>query len=335
MGSPHFVRLFASDSSGSETPVSPLPESPHTLLKRIAASAIVVLMATCFIAAFTFYGVISISLGRIFLFITFILGAGGVVFSEWLWRKDVSIKVFVGFIVVIIWGGALIWVDRWAREHGTLSESAHATATSPVVAAERPKTNVPRYVETRNPTTNSPCLQDFKGHFYSDYSHLPGGPDLKRPLIVINTGEVPAAHSDLPDGTMYLFFKLVLTNRGETSIVKNWTLCMVEDGHAAIYNVVQIPKNIPPIVGTTEMITPEKSLVDNVIKNPIEHAHTAGGWVAFLLPKEAADRWRNGKPLKSAFRFKDYLDHEYAFEFDYDPTAKRSMNDYYEPGAPN
>jgi hypothetical protein len=134
-------------------------------------------------------------------------------------------------------------------------------------------------------------------------------------------------------GNTLLFVKIVLTNRGEASIVKNWDVCLILDGKPFIYPIAAIPPQ-GITTGTIEKITPEDSLVDKAIRVPIEHAHTAGGWVCFKIPgTELIKSWTSKKEIpKGSIRFKDYLDHWYSFEFD-GGGFSAEIQDLYVPGA--
>jgi len=181
------------------------------------------------------------------------------------------------------------------------------------------------------PKDATPCTMK-DGKYYRDYLSLPGGPKLRRPMLVVNTGTLPYVGADVT-GTFQLFLELVLTNRGEASIVKNWEVCLIHNNKPFIFDSAEIPTSGVLITGTSERITPEKSLVDNVIRTPIEHAHTAGGWVAFTIPnKELEDSLISGKEVvKGSIRFKDYLDHKYSFDFEAGVPGKVQT---YVPGAP-
>jgi hypothetical protein len=227
--------------------------------------------------------------------------------------------------------------SRLKRELVPTTASAHRTEQSQsgelkAIDPHSSKLTTPSKINLRHRDV-TPC--DLRnGSFYSSYSDMPGGPNLRRPLIVVNEESFPVATSEnVGNGSVFLFMKLVLTNRGETSIVKDWELCTVEDGRAVKYQSVAIPKLIEPMAASGEMITPEKSLVDNAVKTPIKHAHTVGGWVTFKVTKETADRWKSGKHMKGSVQYRDYLDHLYSFGFDYDPTTRPTTA--YVPGAPD
>ena len=86
----------------------------HTLVKRIVGSALVVFIVTLLIAALTFYGVINMALARLCLILVFLLGVGGIVFSEWVWSQDRKMKIWVGIGATIVWAISLVGLDRWA-----------------------------------------------------------------------------------------------------------------------------------------------------------------------------------------------------------------------------
>jgi hypothetical protein len=52
-----------------------------------------------------------------------------------------------------------------------------------------------------------------KGKFYSDYTLLPGGPKLERPMLVLSMGTFPFVMVEVK-GTYLLAFELVISNRG-------------------------------------------------------------------------------------------------------------------------
>ena len=210
-----------------------------------------------------------------------------------------------------------------------------STAPPPMLPVDKsaitPNVKVAKKTARFERKEDTPCTPK-EGKFYSDYVTLPGGPRLQRPLLVLNTGTYPVLVVAINEVNL-LVFELVITNRGEASIAKNWELCLVHDGKPIRFNPAKIPPEGIP-VSATERITPDKSLVDNAIRVPIEHAHTAGGWVVFKVSDTALiDGWKNGKePFKGSIQFKDYLDHFSSFDFDMDSTSK--VLDTYVPGAP-
>ena len=203
---------------------------------------------------------------------------------------------------------------------------------APVWAAEKPAIPPPaRKPHHVVPHHGSACTPK-TGKWYPDYNSVPGGPRLDRPMVVANLGTSPLLMSQI-GGDTYLFMKIVLTNRGEESIVKNWELCLVEDGKPLTYEAAEIPSTGVTIPGAAERITRENSLIDSAIKNPIAHAHTAGGWVTFKIPgtPPVGDLEDKGT-LKGDLIFRDYLDHKYFFDM---TGSIGTAPNLYVPGAPD
>jgi hypothetical protein len=175
----------------------------------------------------------------------------------------------------------------------------------------------------------TPCTPKL-GKFYSDYSALPGGPKLERPMLVLNMGTYPFVMAEI-NGTNLLAFELVISNRGEASIAKNWELCLVHEGKPVLFAPARIPSD-GIVISANDRITPEKSLIDHAIQIPVEHAKTAGGWAVFKADDASVlAGLRSGKETVSgSIRFKDYLDHLSSFEFE---GATGKAPDIYVPGA--
>jgi hypothetical protein len=200
----------------------------------------------------------------------------------------------------------------------------------PTIAAIPPKSVPSHHVSFEKDRPNNPCIPK-TGRFYSDPTKLPGGPKLQRPELIMNFGSTPFFAQEVADETM-LYFELVITNRGEASIVKGWELCLVVNGKTKTYQVAQIPVSGVAIPGSYWRITRDNSLVDNAIRNPIDHAHTAGGWVVFKMPGTLATNGLTNPDLVGTIVFRDYLDHKSTAAFARNPESKV---DFYVPGAPN
>jgi hypothetical protein len=168
------------------------------------------------------------------------------------------------------------------------------------------------------------------GTYYPDASSLPGGPKLQRPVVILNRDVIPMGTTFFAGDTL-LLMKVVLINRGEASIVKDWQLCIVRDGKPFTYRPAPIPSMGIPIIGTSDKITPDQSLIDNVIRTPIERADTAGGWITFKVTTDVAGDYIAGKRFQGSLRYKDYLDHEYSFDFG--PSGDTKDTNVYIPGA--
>lgn len=117
-----------------------------TTVKRIIGSAFVVLIITFLIAGFQFYGVISAGLGELCFTAAWLIGTLWLIFSGWLWDREVSTKVFVGVIGSIIWGVCLLYVNGWAE--------GHRQVTRPTQTQKQP--GLPQYLPNPPRPSHSP-----------------------------------------------------------------------------------------------------------------------------------------------------------------------------------
>jgi hypothetical protein len=162
------------------------------------------------------------------------------------------------------------------------------------------------------PASANACLANAKGKYHSDYSQLPGGPNEKRPWLAVSLGESNGGFG-LLDGDSFFLVQLTLVNRGEASIAKDWTLCLVEDGNITRYRVSEIPVAGFPVQADKTVITirPSESLAEKTIATPIPHGNAVMGWLFFRIPGRAVyDRYKEQHSKEFAIQFKDYLEHE-------------------------
>ena len=125
----------------------------------------------------------------------------------------------------------------------------------------------------RIPPTERPCTQSAVGYGRDGLENLPGGADLKRPRLLLDVDRF--AFTEWSDKFDDVFFEVDVTNRGETSITKNWRLCLAH-GKEPLYfdaQVVNDPQFQPDIAKAT-------------FTTSIEHGHVARGWLRFHVPKE-------------------------------------------------
>jgi len=106
---------------------------------------------------------------------------------------------------------------------------------------------------------------------------LPGGPSLHEPKLMIDGHRIRIQTSSLDPEHLQLFFEIEVTNRGESSIAKDWRLCLSQDGKHAEYFEAQDFEPQKDI---------KASLADATLQSPIEHGRTAKGWLLFVLPKD-------------------------------------------------
>jgi hypothetical protein len=138
------------------------------------------------------------------------------------------------------------------------------------------------------------------GRGLAGLAELPGGPNLKKPYLLVEPTRYWFEHwTDNDD--FELFFEVETTNRGETSIAKNWILCMVQaDGKAVEF----FPE---PFVSTAYSTIDARavSLVDSTLSSPVEHGRTAKGWISFKLPLKKFSNFPN---VSGSLQCRDYLE---------------------------
>jgi hypothetical protein len=142
------------------------------------------------------------------------------------------------------------------------SVSLPPTPAPPVVAPSSAKKTGHVLYSNPHPT---PCSMTV-GTYYPNPLMLPGGLQLKRPVFYYE-GNYETAFFWKNDSYLVLF-ELMLTNRGEESVVKNWKLCLLDDGKPVRFDLGEIPDEGILLQATGEKITKEDSLPERLIRNP-------------------------------------------------------------------
>jgi len=164
----------------------------------------------------------------------------------------------------------------------------------------------------------SPCL-DKQGRIFSlnDLSSFPGGSGAKRPWLVFTPKGVTVIGRSSEVNTYDLLFDVDLVNRGETSIAKDWKLCVLENG---------VPHRYPAKLYSDEteaVFGKQPSLANITFPKPVEHGSGARGWLLFSIPKMLlAKDWSAIGGLEC----RDYLDHKTSVAFGFSapkPVTKK------------
>jgi hypothetical protein len=111
----------------------------HTLFRRFLGSAIVVVMLSLVIAGLQFYGVINMALGRFCFELVWIIGVGGIIFSEWVWKKKLWLKLVVGSVASAVLGIGIYCLDAWAKTHGS-----PVSPSVPLITQNTAQANLPQ-----------------------------------------------------------------------------------------------------------------------------------------------------------------------------------------------
>lgn len=107
------------------------------------------------------------------------------------------------------------------------------------------------------------------------------------------------------EGQVDLLFYAEITNRGEASIAKDWSLCLVQDNKPSYYT----PESIDS--GYLGMVPAGRSLAENTSRVPIEHGHMAEGWLLFRLPRNSI----NVTSFSGSVGCRDYLEEQVFMTF--------------------
>ena len=105
---------------------------------------------------------------------------------------------------------------------------------------------------------------------------------------------------------MGILIELSLTNRGTSSIARNWSLCVVHGGDALRYRPSDV--TLEPMTAYSD----KASLEDISIQTPIETGHAITGWLVFYVPRSVMT---GTDPFNGGVEFSDYLGHRYSILF--------------------
>lgn len=162
----------------------------------------------------------------------------------------------------------------------------------------------------RVPASQRPCSNTRIEYGEEGLENLPGGADLKRPRLLLSP--VSFGITEWSNQLDDLLFEIDVTNRGESSIAKDWRLCLVHGKTALYFNAQPL---LDPSRGT--------DLARSTFSNSIEHGHVVRGWLRFSVPKEDVDL----KSLAGTLECRDYLERDsqllFAADKDNHQTQKR------------
>jgi hypothetical protein len=140
----------------------------------------------------------------------------------------------------------------------------------------------------------SVCANGSKtGHGLKGIESLPGGPSLHKPGLIIDGHRVRIQWSSLDPEHIETLFEIEVTNRGESSIAKDWRLCLSQAGKAVYFDA----QDLKPENGI------KTSVADVTLQSPIEHGRTVKGWLLFVLPKD-----QDLQKFTGSIQCRDYLD---------------------------
>jgi len=148
------------------------------------------------------------------------------------------------------------------------------------------------------------------GYGLEGLNELPGGPTLKKPWLLLQPTKYEIEEW-ADNGQIDMLFYAEVTNRGEATIAKDFTLCLMKDGQATFYR----PESLGP--GYLNVVKTGESLVENTRARKIEHGQMAEGWLLFRLPSKALDI----SSFSGSLACRDYLERQAVSVFQTDPQS--------------
>lgn len=161
---------------------------------------------------------------------------------------------------------------------------------------------------------SSPCLEKgVKVYSLNDLTSYPGGSHARRPWLVLNANHYSFTKLVNHPELFVLMFDVSLVNRGEASIAKDWSLCVIYHGNARWFGAEDYSAE-------TKRLFPDRpSIKDTTFSNPVEHGHGARGWLLFTVPSNSI---REEELTIGSLQCKDYLDHKTSLIFGFEtPSA--------------
>ncbi len=231
-------------------------------------------------------------------------------------RKELGYRAAV-IALIIVGVGVASCAEWWVL--GFAQSSSHSAGLPPAGPPAPPTLSVGVQLSEmhaaiaegrviRLPNKEIPCAAGRTGYGEQGIERLmPGGPSLHRPkfLVMVNRFTI-MRWSAIPSNYYEFSFQVELTNRGESSVAKDWQLCLVQGNKAVRYPAERIADD--PSGWSAD---PNDSIADSTLRNPIEHGHVAEGLVRFRIPINAVDITN----FAGSVECKDYLDHKSRFLF--------------------
>jgi len=156
-------------------------------------------------------------------------------------------------------------------------------------------------VLTKVPVLSSCVEPGGKAYPLTDLHLFPGGPHSKRSWIVFTPERLSTFSLPSQPENINVMFQVALINRGEASIVTDWTLCLVEEGKPQRFRSVPYSADLP-----TVLISNRTSIDEYAFSKPVEHGRAVREWVLFSVPckLEMRQYWLG------SLQYRDYLDNK-------------------------
>lgn len=148
------------------------------------------------------------------------------------------------------------------------------------------------------------CALGGKQHASDEFDKMPGGAKSKRPWL-FPFPQRYIIRSKSGDPGFDFLLEVVVTSRGESSIAKDWRLCL---------EYKRSPQWFRPEAsdGQFTQLPDGTSLADVTVHEPVKHGSAAKGWLLFRVPQEVLT---SQDVLTGSIECRDYLDHRSSMAF--------------------
>lgn len=172
----------------------------------------------------------------------------------------------------------------------------------------------------------SPCLmlRGRKAYFLNNLDSMPSGPSLKKPLLVAKPQRYVVRSISSSPETYDYYVEVSVTSRGEPSVAKDWTLCLVYEEQPFRYQPQEIaPSDIASFQDKT-------LLEESAVHAPIKRGEAVVGWLLFRVPQNRI----TDKPLVGSLEYRDYLEHPYSTGFGAPKSSESPRKGQHPPPGP-
>jgi hypothetical protein len=206
-------------------------------------------------------------------------------------------------LIIVVAGSSTLITSRAASRAMRKQESAQQRPAPPTGLRVGVITETPMLLREgkiiRVSKSAMPCSSRKVGYGVEGMNSM-SGPDPKKPWLVLEP-----IHYQFVDWSgapsVDLLFQVELTNRGESSIVKGWELCLIAPDQTPMrFRADKMSSTDLERMGQNSI-----SLADIAFTQPVEHGKAVTGWVLFHLPREVVKL----ATLQGSLRCRDYLDH--------------------------
>jgi hypothetical protein len=226
-------------------------------------------------------------------------------------RKSLLRTLIAMLLVAGVWG-----LDRWAPKPHVAVTLPPGAPTLLSVTSEIRGSFQDTETDLSNSPTTSPCTPKV-----DDLRSTLNSANPKRPALFAKPERLVIrmkSSSPVPPNTYDFLLEVGVTSRGEPSVAKDWSLCLVNQGQPIRYP----PEEIMPADLSSFQ---NKTILEEASTNaPIKRGEAVVGWLLFRVPISVVNSYQ----LQGSIDCRDYLEHSYSMDFEIDSElpAEASKN---------